>query len=213
MNVLRTLKPTYHLGLDLGKANDAAVLTTTRRVTELVAESWRANPHEQLREYQVCDIQRWPLGTSYVTIARGVVAHMARPEIGGCEIAVDYGGVGQATADILREEGIRRCTWVTTTGGENINWRGRMVSVPKRELVSTLLSLFHKQQIRTNPDLPYVDLLRQEINDFDLRINARGHIGFEGSGGSHDDMVMSLALSVWAAENRRPAFGAALLDI
>ena len=96
-------------------------------------------------------------------------------------------------------------TKISLTGGNTVNKiRFDEYSVPKRELYSVLHSLFHKRQIRINPDLPFSDKLRHEIGAFQMKITKTGHDSYEAALESdHDDLIDAVALACWLGEHDR----------
>lgn len=211
------MKPSilFYIGLDLGQSNDYSALVVVERYGEYVRERALWEPHWVFREYQVRHAYRFPLGTSYPDVARYVTALQGRVEIKGRnQLIVDKTGVGNAVVDILREEGAQRMTTVSITGGNDVNRVGpEDYTVPKRELASVLHKLFSTSKLRTNPDLPYLEELRQEIAAFAMKINAKsGHDTYEAlTSADHDDLVMALGMACWYAERPQPVHRALLV--
>ena len=63
------------------------------------------------------------------------------------------------------------------------------------------------------PRLPYADVLRTELANFQVRVTAAAHEVYAARAGQHDDLVISVALPVWLAgmpfvQMREPGPGA-----
>jgi hypothetical protein len=85
---------------------------------------------------------------------------------------------------------------VFTAGDREVQPEFDVHWVPKRDLVTSL---------EVVPDCPLAHELESELAAFDFSISARGHDTYEASSGSHDDLVMALALAVWWGERRSSA--------
>ena len=73
------------VGLDLGQAADFTALVVTERTASDKGDSPSI--------YSIRHLQRFPLGTSYLTIADDVAA-LVRSRLSGCLLAIDATGVG-----------------------------------------------------------------------------------------------------------------------
>jgi hypothetical protein len=75
--------------------------------------------------------------------------------------------------------------------------------VPKKELVNSLRLLLENGRLRIARKLPGVDVLVRELLNFQVKITASAHETFGAwRQGTHDDLVLALALSAWVAEKR-----------
>lgn len=193
------MSPTYHLGLDLGKMSDYTALT-------VVEETPAPGTLLRLRH-----AERPALGTPYTRIAERIhqVQNTAPLTPDNTRVVVDLTGVGIPVFEMLEAQGIRRLFGITIHGGDAVSRDRNLYRVPKRDLVSTLQVLLQQGRLKFADGLPSGDVLRAELQNFKATINlATGHDTYEAwREGDHDDLVLSLALACWFAENVRPQPG------
>jgi hypothetical protein len=179
----------WYIGLDLGQAADYTAIAGLERTDDHV--------------YYLRHLERFPLGTSYPTIATRVVELVAGPPLAGCTIAVDHTGVGRAVVDLLTEA--RPNAWlvpITITAGQLVSADGQGgYHVPKKELVSTLQVLLQARRLKVARGLPFGETLRKELADFRVRITLAANEQFGAwREGQHDDMVLAVSMAAWWAE-------------
>src|SRR5215211_4798010 len=135
----------YFVGLDLGQSADYTALAVVQTVKE-------RNVNGKVERFlHLRHLERYPLRTSYTTIADGVVGVMrskalnsdefdparnriARPKV---ELLVDKTGVGRGVTDILKERGLR-FTGIVIHGGESSHRSDGAYHVPKKDLVAAI---------------------------------------------------------------------------
>jgi hypothetical protein len=201
----------YVSGLDLGQSADHSALAVCRQVetTDPLASGrlcWC---------YECCHLARWPLGTPYTTVGEQVgIGEQVRDlfcddPLCGSTLAVDQTGVGRAVVDMLRGLNLGcAVVGVTITGGELARQEALDWHVPKRALVSLLVSLLQSGRLRIAPALKLAPDLQRELAAFRVKQSASGHESFEAMRErDHDDLVCALGLSVWLGE-RQPPFRA-----
>lgn len=185
------MKP-WVLGLDLGQAADYTCLVGFELTTV-----------NDQRHYGCRILERYQLGTSYVTVANSVRDRVNKPPLAGCVLAVDQTGVGRAVVDILREKDLP-CTLapITITGGTATSgdiYNG--YHVPKKELVGILQALMQTSRIRIANQLPHADTFKKELTNFKAKITAAGNETMSAWRDSdHDDIVLAAACACWAGE-------------
>jgi hypothetical protein len=204
------------LGLDLGKAVDFTALAVLEWTWPPPA---RPGGRTDLPVYQVRNLRRWPLGTSYTEIAAWLVrlfqSDEAKPRPGppaavrAPVLVADETGVGTAVVEMLREALVRAkaeggLCGVTITAGSavsmvpNVSGRWR---VAKKELASVLVRLFQSRRLEIAEVPERLDLFREAM-EFSVKITPAGNETFESWRESeHDDLVLALALACWAAES------------
>lgn len=195
----------FYVGLDLGQSNDFTALAVVQRTLE--------NNALHLRH-----LERYPLRTSYSEVADRVHALMQSAQLTGrlrdgfrvrraeTELLVDKTGVGAGVVDLLRERGLKY-TSVTITGGERVTGGARGEwSVPKKDLVAALEVPFHNKSLKVAEGLELWDVLREELQNFRRKQNAKtAHVSYEHWRSSdHDDLVLAVALACWGATHKRP---------
>jgi hypothetical protein len=153
--------------------------------------------------YQVRHLQRFPLGTGYPEIVQQVATLVEGPLLQPEPILiVDATGVGAPVVDMLDERISEVVVAVTITGGDQVNRQGCRFRVPKRELVSTLNVLLQSKRLKIAAALPEATVLKQELMHFRVKITATAHDTYGAwREGSHDDLVLAVALAAWYAEN------------
>jgi len=136
------------------------------------------------------------------------------------ELVLDQTGAGRPVVDLFREAGLNPLA-VTITGGDTVSWlNAREVRVSKRVLVSTVQAALQAGRVKAASGLPEWQTLRTELRNFRAKISLAGHVSFaageteEWRQGTNDDLVLALALGLWAGEYARarcPPLSAALL--
>ena len=203
----------YYVGLDLGQSADYTALAVVQSVKgRTEGGSFKTGLH--LRH-----LERYPLRTSYTTIADGVVGVMgskalnadeydpARPRVARpkVELLVDKTGVGRGVTDILKERGLR-FTGIVIHGGESTHKTDGAHHVPKKDLVAALEVPFDRGTLKIAEGLELWPALREELQAFRRKQNPKtAHVSFEHWRDSdHDDLVLAVAMACWGATSRWP---------
>ena len=100
---------------------------------------------------------------------------------------------------------------VTITAGAEARRDGRDWLTPKRDLVGAVSVGLQSGRLKIAPGLPEAATLAEELRNFRVKIGASGHDSY-GAGGDalewrdrpHDDLVLAVAIAVWAAEHIHP---------
>ena len=222
------------MGLDLGQSQDYTALSVVERVLGTAGKyvGGGAQPLIYLPDerellprretpFNVLHLERLPLGTSYATIVQIVKERMealraqkSRTGASGWDevsvkLAVDGTGVGRAVVDLLRP--LDSSLWaVTITGGDAVTrgehrgeWR-----VPKRDLVGQLQALLQTRRLKVAERLPEAATLVRELQNFKYKISVAGHDSYEAwRESAHDDLVLSVAIACWCANQYGRAMG------
>jgi hypothetical protein len=157
-----TVSKTYLCGLDLGKQRDFTVLSIVER-----DESWPPgtlpmdrDTTKKISTYSVRHLQRWALGTNYVTIVKDLAKLLERPPLPGCKLVVDATGVGGAVIDQIRvaiKNGLdAQLVPITLTGGTRAKGVAGGWHLPKQEVVGVLQVLLQQERLKI-ADLPERD--------------------------------------------------------
>lgn len=185
----------YYVGLDLGKKRDYTALA-------LCDQHFGS---DGLASYAIRQLDR-AVQVSYETVADKVAAFMGDDRLAGARLVVDETGVGTAVTDMLRRRGLVFKS-VSITSGNTVRQDGDTWYVPKRELVSTVDVLLESARLDIPPHLPDAQTLARELRDFKYTISAAGYDSYgapDWREGSHDDMVLAVALACWLGENPGP---------
>jgi hypothetical protein len=85
------MRSNIFVGLDLGQARDHTALAVLEQAGE---------------RYNLRRLERLPLHTSYPSVVEHVRGLVSRPQLRGCNLVVDQGGVGRPVVDLLRQEAL-----------------------------------------------------------------------------------------------------------
>lgn len=169
----------FVLGVDVGQVNDPTAAVLIQAVEG---------------ELHVRHIERFRLGLAYPAIVKQI--EKLRGAVPGCALVVDATGVGRPIVDSLRLGGT--VIAVSITGSKKVCQQDDVWRVPKRELVWGVVTAMEAGRLVVAKKLPMASALVDELKNFAVSINGRGHAKFEAKSG-HDDIVLALALAVWAS--------------
>lgn len=220
----------FYLGLDLGQANDFTALVVLEKVYAELTENDRNRLDEEFRKavatsnteqdysrwirshtptlHQLRHIQRFDLATTYPQIVSSLVEMVSKhPLSKKYTIIADGTGVGRPVIDLLRKARLR-VQPIIITGGHQVNYDDSGYwKVPKRELVSNLQVLLGNKRLQVAKTMADVDLLLSELLKFQMTINENANDTYEGRQGSHDDLVLAVALAAWWSEYKGGIWG------
>lgn len=188
--------PRFLIGVDLGQARDYTAIAIVERQSED-----RGAPGSESVEYHLRHLERIALGTPYADAVERVAGLMDSPRlVGRARLLVDGTGVGTPVVEMFRKAGLHPIPiWIT--GGETTSRKGRIIRVPKRELVSVLQVLLQCQRLKLPRGIPESQLLIQELLAFRAKITSSGSDTYEAwREKDHDDLVLALALTCWYGE-------------
>jgi hypothetical protein len=182
----------FYCGLDLGQTQDYTALV----VAEVLGEG-------DTRAYDVRHIEQFPLMTTYPSIVRSMTGLLRRPPLDGqCVLVIDHTSVGRPVFDMFTEAQIPQLIGITITGGSG--WHRESVRqwhVAKILLVGTLQRYLQSGRLRIGASLPQAQTLQRELKDFRVKISKAANETYDAREGSHDDIVLSLAIALFAAEH------------
>jgi hypothetical protein len=185
----------YFVGLDLGQSHDYSALAVVER-TLLILDEIDHVTYERLhvRQFRLRFLERVRLGTPYPDVVERVRRLVrGKPLVGRCTLVMDATGVGAPVLDLLRRSSLG-CVIepVILTGGDRQSHTGGIWRVPKPDLVTGLLVMLEKSELRFSKRVAGIEALRKELSCFGARRSDE-----------HDDLVMALALSCWRAGRRQ----------
>ena len=101
---------------------------------------------------------------------------------------------------------------VIITGGASETKTGDYYGVPKRDLVTGMQVLLQSGWLQIAVGMPYRAALVEEMADMRAKVTTAGNTQYGAwREGAHDDLVLAVALTCWAARKRYPRgpYGAA----
>jgi hypothetical protein len=126
---------------------------------------------------------------------------MSKAPLLGSPLVVDHTGVGRGVVDLFRDKpGLTGLHAVTITSGvkttrDNLDWH-----VPKKDLVGIVQVLIESGRLKVAPKLPEAQTLMTKLQNFQMKITTAGNDTYEAwRTGTHDDLVLAVALACWAA--------------
>ena len=191
--------PAQYYGLDLGKTNDYSALTVLRAATH----SGGIPILRSERTFTIGHLRRFPLRTKYVDIVESVgkLIRADRGKMSDVFLVVERNAVGEGVLEMFELAGLEPWGIFSTPGNQVTKGEGvRQWNVPKRDLVSAADVAMQTGRLKIGPGLKFTKELRDELANFTVKFTALGHDSYEAQkSGEHDDIVMSVALAVWAA--------------
>jgi hypothetical protein len=174
----------FLIGLDLAQSNDFTALAIVERLST---------------GYAVPYLDR-TRGRSYPDIVAGVAGLLELPELRGrAELVIDGTGIGRPVLDMFRASGIDART-VTITAGLKPTGTLRHAKVPKRDLVNTVLLALQAGTLQIAADSPHAATLAHELSELRAKISASGRDTYAAAPGSHDDLIIAVAIALWSLE-------------
>lgn len=182
----------YYIGWDVGQAQDFSALCVLQR---------------NGLGYQVRHLERRPLDEAYPRQVEHLFQMWHRKPLQQANklLAIDYTGVGRPVYDLVLDRGLAPVIGISITGGDSVNWLDdrKRARVPKRDLVSLLQVFAQNNRLKVAQNLRYGPVLADELQSFKVKLDPRTAHDSYGSWreGEHDDLILSLAVALWAAEN------------
>ena len=184
----------YYVGVDLGEVQDYSAVSVIERQI-----NWREDRGVFLSDYYVRELIRFPKRTQYPQIVDKIKLIFENPYINTYgELIVDQTGVGRPVIEMMEREGLKPFG-ITITGGNTVVKTVDGCNVPKNNIVSAFLILAQSAQVHVASDLKLAKDFQREMEAFTVKINKKtGNQIYEGEG-THDDLVISVALPLWYA--------------
>lgn len=193
------------IGLDLGQAKDfsaLAVIECIRTVT--------SGGKDEITALNCIHLQRWQLRTSYPAIVADVVKMVNNLDpffypTAKTTLCVDATGVGAPVIDLFKREQIHaQLKPIQIVGGANVSEEFGMTRTPKRDLVSAVQIGLQNRTLKIASGLPEAETLSRELQNFTVKItDSANDVYGAWREGTHDDLVLAVALALWTA-NRTP---------
>jgi hypothetical protein len=197
----------FFVGLDLGQAQDYSALSVVELVH--IPGEWDAVmfARKTSTALQLRHVERIRLGTPYPDIVTRAGAVTRSAELAGrCQLMVDASGCGRPVVDLLRRARVE-CPIlpVTITAGGAETYANSYYHVPKKDLIAGVQVGLQNGRLRIAKGMRYGEALREELFGMQARLSGTGHRSFGAArSGTHDDLIMALALSLWGMQKVYP---------
>ncbi len=186
-------EPHCYIGVDLGQTTDYSAISILEQ-----------HGKQRTATYHCRHLERIELGTSYPLVVQRVATIANHPSIvDRSTLVIDQTGVGRPVVDMLRDLRLKaQLVAVTIHGGDQVIHESGYWHVPKRDLVSSVQVALQTLRLRIAPTLPAAETLTSELEAFQVKLSAAGHDTYGAwREGTHDDLVLSVAVALWAAEH------------
>ncbi|RDD62893.1 hypothetical protein DRB17_05525 [Ferruginivarius sediminum] len=169
---------------------------------------------EKKHTFAVRYLERLPLGTPYPSQCEHVADLAGRLErqhqedwrVDRPEVVIDQTGVGRAVFDIFAGAGLKPLGVTITAGEGESKVQHDHYRVAKLSLVSRLQALLHSGDLSIEPSLKDTKALVSELQNFRARFTTAGNAVFAAREGTHDDLVLSVAIACWHAARPESVF-------
>ncbi|MGJ4928721.1 hypothetical protein ACQR1I_13630 [Bradyrhizobium sp. HKCCYLS2038] len=194
------------VGVDLGQSTDPTAITVmNHRVVPL--DGWELNEKARIRRqkravhFDVRHLERLKLGMSYPQQIQHVANLLVRPPLSllNPQLVIDETGVGRPVGDMFDAAGLYPARITITAGLEATQHGAKTWHVPKGLLISNLEAHAHSGELRIAAVANDAAALKDELKDFKRKISEAGRTTYAARVGAHDDLVLSVAITLWLA--------------
>lgn len=195
----------YFLGVDFGSQQDYTAMALVERVDKIDAEQNAAGiitEKQTKSEYHLLYLERVELGTNYIDIVARIKKIILDNELRGrTTVVADVTGVGLPIVQMMRENAISPLVAIGIHSGQAINEKPGGYSVPKRDLVTSLLTVVQSRRLRVAEDINYRHQLVHEMQSFQMKPTKTNVDSYEAlMEKDHDDLVLALTYAIWYPE-------------
>ena len=196
----------WYVGVDLGQSTDPTAISVMNHTVvpldnwdmSLGAELWKQRKQER---FDVRHLERLPLGMPYPQQIQKVADLLSRAPLNELKpaLVIDETGVGRPVGDMFDAAGMHPERITITAGLEPTRHGGNSWHVPKALLISNLEARSHSGELRIAAAANDAYALREEMKDFKRKISEAGRTTYSARVGAHDDLVLSVAITLWLA--------------
>jgi hypothetical protein len=210
----------YFVGLDLGQSQDYSAISILQQDWDFLQKAYL---------YQLRYLERVPLGTKYSSrdanedsVARRVKRILLSETLNGnaqkgiaqpiepVALILDHTGVGSPISELFEFPKLLtgpgpqyRLVKINITGGLKPSRAKGGYNVPKRDIVFSMLRVFQSKRLKISGKLPLAHTFQDELLNFKVKISDEGKDTYGAwREGIHDDLVLSVAIACWFAENK-----------
>lgn len=203
----------FFIGLDLGQSQDYTALAIIEQtVTIPVSRSFAAKV-EEIIEQNCVHLQRYELRTPYPAIVKDVgrivqrvnqQARQAEENYAQTVLAIDATGVGAPVVDLFRAERLPvSLEPIQIVAGATVSQDNGVTRVPKRDLVGTVQLALQNKTLKVAAALKEAATLTRELQNFQVKItDSANDVYGAWREGTHDDLVLAVALALWCAKHK-----------
>jgi hypothetical protein len=119
-------------------------------------------------------------------------------------LVVDATGCGLPVVQLLDEADLKPIKVQITAGSEQTKINSRLYHVAKSVLISHLDAVLHMGELKFATALLEASAMAEELAGFDRHVGTAGRATYAARTGQHDDLVLSVALGVWWASQKKP---------
>ncbi|KRR10039.1 hypothetical protein CQ12_06025 [Bradyrhizobium jicamae] len=191
---------------DIGQSVDPTAVCALEHIVRgtgkmIPDEASKVLRQERIESFHVRHLERLPLGTPYPAQIQHVANLLARDPLVGAHFVLDYTGVGRPVFDMFQRAGLRPHGVLITAGFETTS-NGTIFHVPKQTLISQLEARLHSGELKIAADIADAGALAEELKDFARKVSESGRVTFNARSGSHDDLVLAVAIALFFALGR-----------
>lgn len=203
MTHLKIEERAFVLAADLGQSSDPTAIAVLEHVKTYGEHRMTGARIDEQERFDIRHLARLPLGLSYPSVVQEVRMLLARPPLSSkCELVIDETGVGRAVGDIFNHAGMNPIRVTITAGSEQTAHGLQSWHVPKQVLISTLDARLHTGELRFAAELLEAGAMQDELKDFRRKVSTAGRYAYEARVGKHDDLVLAVAIGLWAVVGR-----------
>jgi hypothetical protein len=191
------------VGWDIGQSVDPSAVCALEHTVKggklTLNEKTKTIRQQRVESFHVRHLERIALGTSYPQQIQHVANLLNREPLVGAKLVVDFTGVGRPVFDMAERAGLRPHGVLITAGHEVTRNGGSIYHVPKQILISQLEARLHSGELKIAADIADAGALAEELKDFARSVSAAGRVTFNARSGSHDDLVLAVAIALFLA--------------
>lgn len=176
----------YIISADIALTQDWTVITVLKRVGA---------------DYNLIHMDRFK-HTEYDVLIAKLIYLEQHPNLadGSKLVVVDRGGVGASLPGLLKNQGLQ-VYGCFIHGGKETKRNEYEVNASKKDLVLYLQNVLQKRRLKIPASMPLRRIITQEFQNFTPKVSMKTeHVSYEGTGSTHDDTVLSIAMAVLMGE-------------
>jgi hypothetical protein len=191
----------YYAGVDLGKRRDPSTVVVLRTTYAY----GKANYHAGYLKRFNLQMLYTDISSKLASLDKQLQQLAAREDKEAIiTYVLDATGIGGPVAEVVcKRLPYARIMKAYITGGISTTYSPEdawEVHIPKGQLVSGLMAAFDRGVITMSENSKEADAILEELANFEIHISDEGHDSYYAAPAHHDDLVIALALAVWAAD-------------